>query len=92
MKRLGAELYIEPPLHAPCLHGAARTQKIGYAQTSAAVREMGILGAPRSPRQGPSRWPAGRSGRGAGAAGRVKASSGGVLASFSVRNVVVYAL
>jgi hypothetical protein len=45
------------------------------------------LGAPRSPRRGPSRWPAGRGGRGAGAAGWAPASSGGVLASFLVRHV-----
>jgi len=41
----------------------------------------------------PSRWPAGRRGRGAGAAGWAPASSGGVLARFLVRHVGdVYAL
>jgi len=54
--------------------------------------EMGTPGAPRSPRRGPSRWPAGRARRGAGAAGRAPASSGGVLASFLVQHVGVSTL
>jgi hypothetical protein len=42
--------------------------------------------------RGPSRWPAGCGGRGAGAAGRAPASSGGVLESFLVRHVGVSTL
>jgi hypothetical protein len=53
--------------------------------------EMGTPGAPRSPRRGPSRWPAGRGECGAGAAGWAPASSGGVLAIFLLRQVGVCA-
>jgi hypothetical protein len=65
---------------APLLRGPRR----------AAVRD-GCAGA-RSPRWGPNRWPAGRGGSGAGAAGWAPASSGGVLASFLVWHVGVSTL
>ena len=53
--------------------------------------QMGTPGAPRPPRRKLSRWPAGRRGRGAGAAAQAPASSGGVLASFLLRHVGVCA-